>query len=365
MTERHYEIGEIQDGADDVPADYPTDERHHARRMDEHGGRHYDRQRTAVAVAVAVAAVAVITSGIAVEAANDIVIARGATITIDTTSTADATWTRKNTKMHRHHRRGSPDNAPSEQIRFYGIPPDMTVDELQYALEQMGAVVETVSMPRHRDYDAPVGVAFAQFVSIGAAQEFMEKHGREVVIGNYTASLRYWHTPRREDWECAKQALALLNDGTRDIGTSAHHTVLIRNLDPLCDEEHVYGSVLMATDKVTTPLRVLLVRDRITRRSCSYAFVEFPDMAAATKAVSLLCDAILYPTGFQIYDRPVAVSYAHAEVFQPSEHVEYSVQRLPHHGHMSPWMLYWDQQAYLTAIIEKAPVKAADTITTT
>jgi hypothetical protein len=74
--------------------------------------------------------------------------------------------------------------------------------QLKYILEQMGAILESANLSHNRDHDPSIGVAFAQFVSVGAAQEFMEKHGRDIVIGNYTASLRYWRSSRREDWEC-------------------------------------------------------------------------------------------------------------------------------------------------------------------
>jgi hypothetical protein len=64
----------------------------------------------------------------------------------------------------------------------------------------------------------------------------------------------------------------------------------------------------------------------------------------------------------------VAVSYAHPDVFQAAEQAEYCVQRLPYHHNMSTWMMYWDQQAYLTAYpssLPELPIASTATTTTT
>ncbi|KAI8055486.1 hypothetical protein BDF22DRAFT_677372 [Syncephalis plumigaleata] len=335
MAEPHYETGEIQSVNGDMRAEYSYEERErYTRRTEEYNERRHDRQRS-ISPSATLSPSRSYRDYPRRSRSRSRVSSRSRDYSRDRSRSRDRYRHHRSRRDHysrhddrsghyldaqefedrprrsryRHHRRSSTEYPPSEQVRVYGIPPDMTADELKYTLEQMGAVLESANLSHNRDHDPSIGVAFAQFVS----------HGRDIVVGNYTASLKYWRSSRREDWECQqchlinfhhrrecymcgiprqafKQSLNLLNDGTRDIGTTLHHTLLIRNLDPLCDEEHIYGSVLMATDKVTTPLRVLLVRDRTTRRSCSYAFVEFADNTASIYCCHLLLLLLLDST---------------------------------------------------------------------
>ena len=65
-----------------------------------------------------------------------------------------------------------------------------------------------------------------------------------------------------------------LNDGSKDIGSTFTQFLLIRKLDSQVTEEMVAKSVL----KLKVPLkRVILIRDRISKRSWCFGFLEYYD----------------------------------------------------------------------------------------
>lgn len=62
-----------------------------------------------------------------------------------------------------------------------------------------------------------------------------------------------------------------LSDGTRDVSYVPNSLLLLRNLNTLSSEESVYRAV----SGFPGMRRVLLIRDKLTRMSCEFAFVEF------------------------------------------------------------------------------------------
>jgi hypothetical protein len=74
---------------------------------------------------------------------------------------------------------------------------------------------------------------------------------------------------------------AAINDGTRDIGTAPNPTMLLRNLDPLVTEEDICEAIESmggVADRVASGggvRRILIIRDRTTRSSWGFAFVQF------------------------------------------------------------------------------------------
>ena len=66
---------------------------------------------------------------------------------------------------------------------------------------------------------------------------------------------------------------AFYNDGSQDISQIPHHIVVVRGLDPLTTEESLYN----ATFPLSPLRRVLLIKDRLSRMSWGFAFLEYND----------------------------------------------------------------------------------------
>lgn len=67
----------------------------------------------------------------------------------------------------------------------------------------------------------------------------------------------------------------VLNDGSQDIATTPSQFLLLRKLDHLTTEELIVKGMA----KLQVPIvRVLLIRDRMTRQSWGFAFVEYADV---------------------------------------------------------------------------------------
>lgn len=62
-----------------------------------------------------------------------------------------------------------------------------------------------------------------------------------------------------------------INDGTRDVSTIPSNMLLIRQLDHLSTEESIFNAV----SSFQGVARTLLIRDKMTRMSCEFAFIEF------------------------------------------------------------------------------------------
>lgn len=62
-----------------------------------------------------------------------------------------------------------------------------------------------------------------------------------------------------------------INDGSADVSSVATPMLLLRNLDNLSSEESIYKAV----EHCDGVRRILLIKDKLTKMSCSFAFVEF------------------------------------------------------------------------------------------
>lgn len=86
-----------------------------------------------------------------------------------------------------------------------------------------------------------------------------------------------------------------INDGTRDIGTAAAPVLLFRGLDPISAPEAVAAAVRHSAgfgkDAGQGMRRVLLIKDKMTKASWGFAFVEFVDIQVrlAAKHPSVDC----------------------------------------------------------------------------
>lgn len=62
-----------------------------------------------------------------------------------------------------------------------------------------------------------------------------------------------------------------INDGTSDVSQMASNMLLLQNLDHLSSEESIFNAV----KEYQGIQRVLLIKDKLTRMSCEFAFVDF------------------------------------------------------------------------------------------
>ena len=76
--------------------------------------------------------------------------------------------------------------------------------------------------------------------------------------------------------------LVQMNDGTRDIGTAAAPVLLFRGLDPISAPEAISAAMRQSAgvgkDGAHGMRRVLLIKDKMTKISWGFAFVEFVDV---------------------------------------------------------------------------------------
>ncbi|RUS13969.1 hypothetical protein BC938DRAFT_477592 [Jimgerdemannia flammicorona] len=218
--------------------------------------------------------------------------------------------------------------------------------------------------------------AFVKFTSVEHARQFMDKRYPYIMMNDHRVRIDYSHNSGAGDdeaWTCRncavlnykKRATCFqcslpmqesiptpgqtayhhhpsaasgspasgsgaadygINDGTRDVGHAPHHVLLVRGLDNLTTGEGVHAAFVALSSAVR---RTLLVKDRMSRMSWGFAFVEFPDVQVCIP-------------GLLVDGRSVTVSFAHpnslAPVYVPSE---WTVM-----GDAGTVLTYWDEQAY-------------------
>jgi RNA recognition motif-containing protein len=82
-------------------------------------------------------------------------------------------------------------------------------------------------------------------------------------VSHYPASSNEIRTNETETIE--------INDGTKDTSATPTHLLLLRQLDHLSTEESIFNAV----NSLQGVHRALLIRDKMTKMSCEFAFVEF------------------------------------------------------------------------------------------
>lgn len=70
-----------------------------------------------------------------------------------------------------------------------------------------------------------------------------------------------------------------INDGADDVSTAPTSMLLLRNLDNLSSEESIYKAV----EQCDGVRRILLIKDKLTKMSCGFAFVEFDSRDVSEK----------------------------------------------------------------------------------
>ncbi|KAL1929084.1 hypothetical protein VTP01DRAFT_2143 [Rhizomucor pusillus] len=248
-------------------------------------------------------------------------------------------------RRHRYHSRRREDNdkpsAPNINVVLRGLPDRMEEEEIQSTLEKMQASVDEVSLIRDRDTGRSRRFAFVRFLSVGHAIQFVEKHFPGFDMGDYFVRVDFcnkdnsredkmeWRCPkcgkfnnesRRTCVECrqpvegskaekrSKEAESIeINDGSADVSSVATPMLLLRNLDNLSSEESIYKAV----EHCDGVRRILLIKDKLTKMSCSFAFVEFDSRDLAAYAFQIVGRTL------KVDNTTVDVSYANPGAFLP------------------------------------------------
>ncbi|CAO3627821.1 unnamed protein product [Mucor fragilis] len=241
----------------------------------------------------------------------------------------------------------------------------------------MEASIDDVSLIKDRDSGESRKFAFIRFTSVGHAIQFVEKH-RTFDMDSYIVRVDYCKKTNvaddKEEWRCTKcgnfnpcsrrncleckqssSASAAekrtyetetieINDGTKDMSSSPSKMLLLRQLDHLSTEESIYNAV----HSLQGVLRAILIRDKLTKMSCEFAFVEFLDIQSARLALDY-CRELLTIDG-----RRATASFANQESFIPV--YGQSEWFIPANTMDGLWA-YWDKSAYASqysfAIVEE------------
>lgn len=162
-----------------------------------------------------------------------------------------------------------------------------------------------------------------------------------------------------------------VNDGTRDIGSAPTQILLLRGLDTLTTEMDIVTSLGKITGRIGSEVRnggvrkVLITKDRASRSSWGYAFVQFSNVTVrlavhelatdpaqlATEVLATVFNPAMYPTGYRIRSSVVAFSFCHENSFVPVyAHSEWAFQ-----GEGGQQLTYWDDKAFVSAWVPTAP----------
>ncbi|KAG8743681.1 hypothetical protein FRC10_011554 [Ceratobasidium sp. 414] len=206
---------------------------------------------------------------------------------------------------------------------------------------------------------------FAEFASPEAARVFVEPNFPFVYVPPKASQLAQGYSEengRRVKIDFSQSAQPrgpagnrMHNDGTRDIGNTQAPVVLLRGVDFAATlveiSEAVGSSAGPEGDGLKGARKVMLVRDRFSKASLGFAFVEYINNNAASRLLAATMSPELHPSGFRIGSRAIAASFAHPSSFQPLEHRppdEYSLICTPAVGGSdSGWCSYWDQSAFV------------------
>ncbi|QSL64605.1 hypothetical protein MERGE_001906 [Pneumocystis wakefieldiae] len=261
---------------------------------------------------------------------------------------------------------------PNIQVIFQGLEPNMIEIDIQRAIEERGGQIENVILIRHKETRESRCFAFAKFISLEHSKQFIENNYPFLYIGNHRVRISYskenkwdddgWicyscginNFPRREVcFKCGvpKQDVAtagnlthsaplVLNDGSQDIATTPSQFLLLRKLDHLTTEELIVKGMA----KLQVPIvRVLLIRDRMTRQSWGFAFVEYADVNGSKKALANAL-SLTSGKGFTISSKTIELSFIHGGVFVPvyDQNNEFAFKSSKN-GQL---LAYWDEKGF-------------------
>ncbi|KAI9262374.1 hypothetical protein BDA99DRAFT_511044 [Phascolomyces articulosus] len=257
---------------------------------------------------------------------------------------------------------------PNINVVLRSLPDRARERDIHKTLESMGASVDEVSLIRDRDTGESRKFAFVRFTSVGHAVQFVEKHYPHFHMNHHRVRVDYCNKEgTREDlmeWRClkcgkfnddsrrvciecrtpfegskaekrSKETESMdINDGTMDVTYTPTHMLLLRNLDHLSSEE----SIFHALQSMSGLRRVLLIKDKLTRMSCEFAFVEFFTVQDAMNTMTHM-----NKSPFRIDGSQPTISFASLDSFLPA--YASSEWAIPADSEEGLW-IYRDGQAY-------------------
>lgn len=125
----------------------------------------------------------------------------------------------------------------------------------------------------------------------GAASRMTDDRSEFVYPYNIDAQGLTWSAATESD---SVSAPFYVNDGTRDIGSAPTQILLLRGLDTLTTEENIVYVLGAIGGRIGKDIRdggikrVMITKDRASRSSWGYAFVQFADVRVRTFPLSRL-----------------------------------------------------------------------------
>ncbi|GAA5896834.1 hypothetical protein JCM8208_007103 [Rhodotorula glutinis] len=272
----------------------------------------------------------------------------------------------------------------SASVIFLGLPPHAVDIHLRQFLENMGASVDSTTVIMDRSTNVSKGFGFAKFSSVEHARAFVEPNfpsipwrepsgpaqydGMRVKI-NYSQKSGGWREDQgasarlTEDLRKAEGTSQsfYVNDGTRDIGSAPSSTLLLRGLDPLTGEDEIFSTLARVGGRANQEIakggvrRVMVAKDRASRSSWGFAFVQFADVRLATDVLGAIFNPRFHPAGFRIRSAIVAASFAHENSFIPV----YAASTWSFRGDGGTQLAYWDDKGWLSPWTPPPPVELA------
>ncbi|KAF9264920.1 hypothetical protein L218DRAFT_972483 [Marasmius fiardii PR-910] len=270
---------------------------------------------------------------------------------------------------------------PSPHVIFLGLDPDFTEADLQAYLNSHGCNIETVTIIRERSTGTSKGFGFAQFSSSEHARAFVDplfpfvnvpppaSHGHSAAAAYYKAlETGAPHNGRRVKIDYSQSATphekgrsnrGNNNDGTRDIGNQPTPVLLFRGLDPLSGPQAIHQTMRTSAgpgkEGGKGMKRIILIKDKVTMASFGFAFVEFINTESATAVFANAMSPQIHPSGLRISDRPVAVSYANPDSFQPIAEIMLRdesclTSSVALGGVDGTWVRYWDESSTVAVL---------------
>ncbi|QRV86137.1 G-patch domain protein [Ceratobasidium sp. AG-Ba] len=267
-------------------------------------------------------------------------------------------------RTKRDHRRMVPSEL-SPHVIFLGLDQEFNEADLTAFLATHHAYPTSVTIIRDRNTGMSKCFGFAEFASPEAARIFVEPNFPFIYVPPKASQLAQGYSEengRRVKIDFSQSAQPrgpagnrVHNDGTRDIGNTQAPVVLLRGVDFAATVIEISDAIKACAgpqgDGLKGARKVMLARDRLSKASLGFAFVEYVSNIAASRLLAATMSAELHPSGFRIGSRAIAASFAHPASFQPLEDRppdEYSLICTPAVGGSdSGWCAYWDQSAFV------------------
>lgn len=264
--------------------------------------------------------------------------------------------------------------TPNETIILHGLSYGTSQETLEMRLKESGAKFESCRIVLDKQTGKSRGFAFVKFNSERQSRDWVERmlhleNGFEV--DDYFCRIEYCKPLNPDnDWICFQCATnnfekrvecfrcglskeesqeqkrlyekerSAENDGERDIGAVPFKILLFRGLDPLTSED----AILQNTNLMCEPTSIWLVKNKSTRESLGFCFVEFRSIHDANVLLNKMY-AKKKATPLYIEHKMIEVSYAHMGSFIPSPQPS-PFASLVQDGYPLSFLTYWDNNAF-------------------